>query len=283
MTSPAFVRLYPGDPSSPRLDAAPPHDALWFVFQDQNLVVRRVEGGRALALPTGAEEVLVKGGATPPMVLGSLGGRACVACALPPDARLPEGYTSVGLRALFGALDAASYDVAGYAAQMVYWQRSSGFCALCGGATEAVAREWSKRCAGCGHVAYPRVSPCVIVLIHDGDRALLTHKPGWGPMYSLVAGFVEPGESLEDCLVREVLEEVGASVDDLRYFGSQPWPFPHQLMVGYFARYRGGELRLDTSELDAAAWFHVDALPPLPGPLSIARQLIDAWITERRS
>jgi NAD+ diphosphatase len=189
----------------------------------------------------------------------------------------------MGLRGLFAELDPGLYWVAGYAAQMVYWQRASAFCAFCGGRGEPVAGEWSKRCEACGHVAYPRVSPCVIVLVHDDDRVLLTHKPGWGPMNSLIAGFVEPGESLEECLVREVREEVGAEVDDIRYFGSQPWPFPHQLMVGYFARYRGGELRIDTTELDGAAWFHVGDLPPLPGKLSIARQLLDAWIASRRS
>jgi NAD+ diphosphatase len=131
-------------------------------------------------------------------------------------------------------------------------------------------------------VTYPHVSPCVIVLIHDGEHILLTHKPGWGPMHSIVAGFVEPGESLEECLVREVREEVGAEVDEVRYFHSQPWPFPHQLMIGFFARYIGGEIRPDPSELDVARWFHVDELPAIPPPLSIARRMIDAWVASLR-
>jgi NAD+ diphosphatase len=118
----------------------------------------------------------------------------------------------------------------------------------------------------------------VIVLIHDGgDRALLTTKSGWGKRYSLVAGFVEPGETLEACVAREVREEVGVEVEELRYVGSQPWPFPHQLMVGFMARYAGGEIAIDTAELTDAAWFSRDALPELPPPFSIARQIIELW------
>jgi NAD+ diphosphatase len=124
---------------------------------------------------------------------------------------------------------------------------------------------------------YPPVNPCTITLVHDGERILLTHKDGWGPRYGLVAGFVEPGESLEDNLRREVAEEVGVQVGRIDYFRSQPWPYPHQIMVGFFAEYAGGEVRIDRDELDDARWFHVDALPQIPPPLSIARQLINTW------
>lgn len=273
MTSPAFVRA-----SSPAV-ADPPEEALWFAFQGPNMLVRKDAAGAVLR---GGVEALGGLSASAPLMLGALRGVPCVACSIDEGTALPEGFSALGLRALFSEIDADSHAVAGYAFEMVYWQRASLFCAFCGGSTEQVASEWSKRCTRCGHVAYPHVSPCVIVLIHDGDRVLLTHKPGWGPMNSVIAGFVEPGESLEECLAREVREEVGAEVDEIRYFGSQPWPFPHQLMVGFFARYRGGELRIDTNELDAAAWFHVDDLPPLPGRLSIARQLLDTWIASRK-
>jgi NAD+ diphosphatase len=183
---------------------------------------------------------------------------------------------------LFGQLDDFSYGLAGYAAQLLYWQRTSCFCGICGQRTESVSGDWGKRCTNCGHTTYPRVSPAVLALIHDGERILLVHKPGFGDMYSIIAGFVEPGESLEECVQREVYEEVGVDVSAISYVGSQPWPFPHQLMIGYTAQYAGGEICIDTTELDVAQWFHVDALPSLPGPLSLSRQMIDAWARVQR-
>jgi NAD+ diphosphatase len=118
------------------------------------------------------------------------------------------------------------------------------------------------------------------VLIHDGPRALLTTKTGWGKRYSLVAGFVEPGETFEECVVREVREEVGVEVDRLRYLKSQSWPFPHQVMVGFLAAYAGGEIVLDTAELADARWFDRNDLPELPQPYTISRQIIDYWLAE---
>jgi NAD+ diphosphatase len=276
MTTAAFLRSNP--PASKPLG----EEAIWLVFRGQEMLVRQSPGG--VAPPRGDEAAVadlpLRGG---PLFLGRLSGVACLAVDFDETAAVPPDLRSMGLRALFAELPPDLYSIAGYAFQMLYWQRSSSFCALCGGPASPADAEWSKRCERCGHIAYPRVSPCVIGLIHDGDRVLLSHKPGWGPMNSLIAGFVEPGESLEECLAREVLEEVGVEIDDIRYFGSQPWPFPHQLMVGFFARYTKGEIQIDKNELDAAAWFHVDSLPQLPGPLSIARQLLDAWIASRRT
>jgi len=122
----------------------------------------------------------------------------------------------------------------------------------------------------------------VLALVHDGgDRILLASKPGWGDRYSILAGFVLPGESVEECVHREVAEEVSVAITDLRYEGSQPWPFPHQLMIGFSARYVSGEIGLDEEELDRAAWFHVRDLPGLPPPVSLSRQMIDAWVRSR--
>jgi NAD+ diphosphatase len=144
-------------------------------------------------------------------------------------------------------------------------------------------REWARLCPNCGHQRYPQVSPAVLALVHDGgDRILLAHKPGWGDRYSILAGFTLPGESLEECVYREVEEEVGIEVTDLVYQGSQPWPFPQQLMIGFIARYTRGEIRLDEEELDHAAWFDVHELPSLPPPLSLSRQIIDAWRQSRQ-
>ena len=176
---------------------------------------------------------------------------------------------------------------AGFGAELIHWLRTSRFCPRCAGPTTTDGNDWGRRCPRCTFQHYPRVSPCVIVLIHDdgstkdgdGPRLLLVRQPRFPPgFFGLVAGFVEPGESLEECLVREVAEEVNLQVGDLRYFRSQPWPFPHQLMVGYFARYLGGELRPDPTELAEAAWFKPDALPGTPPPISVAGQLIDAYL-----
>jgi NAD+ diphosphatase len=268
-----FVRVYP--PTQPATGPL-----RWFVFQSQNVLVQRIEG-RGVMLPQGDAEALALLAPQSPLYIGDLDGVPCVASEIDEGSTLPEGMEALGLRQLFGQVSQEEFTIAGYAVQLLYWQRSGRFCGLCGSPTEPVEREWGKRCTRCAHTSYPHVSPCVIVLIHDGDRVLLSHKPGWGPMRSIIAGFVEPGESLEECLVREAREEVGVEVDEIRYFSSQPWPFPHQLMVGFFARYAGGEVRPDPSELDEAAFFHVDALPQLPMPLSIARQMLDAWVRSR--
>ena len=133
------------------------------------------------------------------------------------------------------------------------------------------------RCPACGLLAYPRLSPAIMVLVRDGERLLLARSPRFKPgVYSALAGFVEPGETLEQCAVREVREEVGIEIANLRYFASQPWPFPNSLMIAFFADYAGGDLRLDPVEIEAAEWFTPDNLPILPEPISISRRLIDA-------
>ncbi|MFN7950470.1 MAG: NAD(+) diphosphatase [bacterium] len=269
-----FERAYP--PTLPAAGAA-----RWLVFRGEELVVS--ECGTTVELLTGDALGCGLGAEVREIVhLGRLDGVSCLAGSVPGDAHLDEGLRTMDLRTLFEHLPADLYAVAGYAYQLVRWQRASRFCAFCGAATGPVEGEWGRRCGGCNHVTYPHVSPCVIVLIHDGgDRLLLAHRRGRGAMRSLIAGFLEPSESLEEALRREVREEVGLEIDDIRYFASQPWPFPHQLMVGFFARHAGGEVRPDGDELDEARWYDVDDLPTLPGPISIARRLIDAFVTDR--
>jgi NAD+ diphosphatase len=136
-------------------------------------------------------------------------------------------------------------------------------------------------CPACGLLAYPRLAPAMITLVTRGDRALLARGVQWNvPMYSCVAGFVEPGESLEGAVVREVREEVGIDVTNVRYQGSQPWPFPHSLMLGFRAEHADGEIVCDATEIADAGWYGRDELPMIPPGISIARKLIDAWIAE---
>lgn len=275
---PIFLRAYP--PAEP-----PPGPALWLPLRAGELLVRERDGGIAPA--RGEESALGlladAVGPGPPLFLGTLDGTPCLACEVDPAVEIPPGWRAVALRELFGRLDDATYALAGYASQVLGWRRASRFCPVCGRSTAVVPGTWGRACPGCGHTRYPPVSPAVLVLIHDGDRVLLAQQPGWGRRYSLIAGFVEPGESLEECARREVFEEVGVEVDDPVYAGSQPWPFPHQVMIAFLARYAGGDLRLDPAELADAAWFPSDALPELPGPLSLSRQTIDAWVAARRA
>ena len=255
-------------------------NARWFVFLGDRFVV--VEQGGAVHLPDTAALALL--GLQPEWsaLLGTLADVAYFVGALPNQA-LPSTLQLVDLRQAYGLLTEQEYSIAGYAAQIAFWERTSRFCPVCATPTEPVNGERAKRCPACEFIQYPRISPAIIVLIHRPGQVLLTRKAEWPRnRYSLIAGFVEPGESLESCLHREVAEEVGVTVDSIRYLGSQPWPFPHQLMIGFTARYVSGDLTIDTQELEHAAWFDVDALPHLPPPQSIARRILDWHLLAQR-
>ena len=187
------------------------------------------------------------------------------------------------MRALFGLLDENLIWVAGRANQLVDWRRIHRYCGRCGHATEDKPDERARICPRCGLINYPRLSPAIIVAVVKGDRILLARNKRFRrPFYSVLAGFVEPGETLEECVAREVGEEVGISLANIRYFGSQPWPFPNSLMVGFVAEHAGGEIAVDNRELTDARWFSAGNLPPIPPRISIARRLID-WFVETRS
>jgi NAD+ diphosphatase len=164
----------------------------------------------------------------------------------------------------------------------VEWSRTHRFCGRCGTATEQSPGERAKRCPACGLLAFPRLAPAVITLVERGDEVLLANGVSFGaPTYSCLAGFVEPGENLEEAVRREVGEEVGVQLGDVRYFASQPWPFPHSLMVGFQATWAAGEIEIDPEEIVDAGWFRADAMPLIPPGLSIARWLIDDWLRRR--
>lgn len=208
--------------------------------------------------------------------LGRLDGIDCVGVALADDAAPPPGFALAGLRALFLQVPEPLLAIAARAFQIVEWDRTHRYCGRCGHPTRDKPGERAKQCETCGYVAYPRISPAMMVLVTRGRELLLARANRFAAsMYSALAGFVEPGEAIEDCVHREVHEEVGIDVTDLRYFASQSWSFPHSLMIAYTAQYAGGELRPDPSEIADVQWFGVDALPDLPTPLSIARQLIE--------
>ncbi|UQA63366.1 NAD(+) diphosphatase [Polyangium aurulentum] len=273
-TSPRF-RAHPGP-----LPPAP--DARWFAFRGNDLLVRVLpEGGpHGYEVPVAADASALPAPPVRTQPLGWIDGIPCHSVELPEDAPEREGHAYVSLRRLYGRADAAVFEAAGTAYQVQYWDRTHQFCSVCAAQLTLAEGERSKRCPRCAHQFFPKVTPATIVLVEDGPRILMTRAPRFPPgMYGLVAGFVESGESLEACVAREVAEETGISISDITYFGSQPWPFPHQVMVGFVARYAGGAIVVNKDELEEAAWFHRDALPNLPPPLSIARQLVDAWLS----
>lgn len=198
----------------------------------------------------------------------------------PFDAPFP-GLIFSDLRRLMATLDPEVWNVAGRATQITDWYRDHQHCGRCGAQMEMLATERSMKCPVDGLTSYPRLSPAVIVLVeHEDGRALLARNVAWPqPMYSTLAGFVEPGESLEDCIHREIKEEVGIDVGDIRYFNSQPWPFPNSLMLGFIARYVGGDITPAPDEIADAQFFGRDELPMIPPRASIARALIDDWLS----
>jgi NAD+ diphosphatase len=251
----------------------------WFAFRGSELLVR-VED-RAARLPREQELEL---SLVDPHPVGELLGEVCWAVELDAAAEPPEGMSFQGLRRLWGLLPEEAWRLAGRAVQIVEWDRNHRFCGRCGTPTERQTKERSRVCPRCGLQHFPRLSPAVITLIEDGDRILLARSPHFAPgVYSTLAGFVEPGESLEEAVVREVREEVGVELADLRYFSSQPWPFPNSLMVGFVARYAEGEIRLQEDEIEDARWFTADDLPLLPSPMSIARRLIEDFLARTTS
>jgi len=247
----------------------------WLIVQNQGLIV--VPDGVRFRLPDGELPAGFEGKLERPLWLGTYGGTPCWVAALAKDAPLPPGFHRETLIPMQGTrLPDDLLSLGGMAMQALHWEKTSGHCPRCGERTERIEGEWGKRCAGCQYEHYPHLHPAVIILVLDGDRCLLTRKPVWAPgRYSLVAGFVDNGESLEGAVAREVKEEVGVDVKDIQYVGSQNWPFPSQLMVGFVAAYAGGEVAIDREELEDARWFSRDDLPDGPSRHSIARFILD--------
>lgn len=215
-----------------------------------------------------------------PVTIPTADGVTCHAYDLPEAVEAPPETELVGLRALHALVPEAQFRAAGTAVQKLEWLRTHGFCSRCGSPSERHPREEARLCPACGHVQYPRLAPAVIVLVEREGEMLLARSPHFADgVYSTLAGFVEPGESLEEAVQREIFEEVGVHVGDIRYFGSQPWPFPHSLMIGFTARWTSGDIRMDPEEIEDAAWFTADRLPPrLPTSFSIARRLVDDFL-----
>ena len=195
-----------------------------------------------------------------------------------------EAFSLMGLRSLMGRFDDELLKVAGVASQILDWDRNHQYCGRCGTPTRPSEKERSRTCPNCSLTAYPRISPAIIVAVLKGDKILLGHnrRHRESRVFSVLAGFVEPGESLEECVQREVMEEAAIELQNITYFASQPWPFPDSLMVAFTAEYKSGEINVDGDEIMEADWFDKDHLPSIPPHGTIARRLID-WFAVTRS
>jgi NAD+ diphosphatase len=249
----------------------------WFVFGLNKLLIKETD--KKPDIPFSVSPV--EWGLFPFRIqyLGTLQGSPCYSAEVPPETRAPEGMSFRDLRSLWGALDEDLFLLAGKAIQIVSWDQTHQYCGRCGLKTETVPGERAKKCPVCGLLSYPRLSPATITAIFKDNKILLTHNTAFrGNVHSLIAGFVEPGETLEECIRREILEEVGLQVKNIQFFGSQPWPFPNSLMIGFTADYAGGELLVDGKEISQAGWFDVSHMPELPSKMSIAREIIDSYV-----
>ncbi len=249
--------------------------ALWFAFHKSELLIAQSENEPRL--PDCRDPAELGLASARHLYLGTMNGRHCYVCELARADQLPAGHALQGLRAVMGSTNPALGTLAGRAYQIIEWDRNHQFCSRCGTPTEVRSGERSRVCPQCRYTTYPPVSPAIMILIIRGREILLARKKDWpAGRYSALAGFVEPGEELEDTVRRETREEVGLEIENLRYFGSQPWPFPHQLMIAFTADYAGGEITPDGVEIEEAAFFDVEQLPNLPAGISISRRMIDA-------
>jgi NAD+ diphosphatase len=249
---------------------------LGFVMRGNEIALKNIGNGYGIPL---FSEIQASGIAiSRPHYFGLMDGRACFLAEFDQSV-IPEGFALKGIGELFVLLVSDWILVAGCAAQLFRWDKSHRYCGQCGRPMEDKSDERAKQCLSCNRVYYPRLSPAIIVAVSREDKLLLA-RSGRFPVnfYSVLAGFVEPGETLEECIVREVYEEVGIWVNNIRYFGSQPWPFPDSLMLGFTAEYESGEIQIDGSEIIDANWFSIDDFPDIPPEISIARRLIDRHV-----
>lgn len=255
----------------------PPADgeALWFIFSDNQLLV----GEDKKTLPPHHEVSLQR-----TLYLGTLKGINLFAGEVNLKTSAPSGWIWSSLRELYPTFNEAEYAIAGYAMQLIHWDRTNTFCGTCGARTIACEHERCRKCKSCGHLAYPKLSVAILALVKRGNQILLARSPQFQKgFYSILAGFLNPNETLEQCVMREVLEEVGIQVNNVQYFASQPWPFSYSLMLGFTCEWQEGEIQIDSSEIEEAAWFDASNLPPLPSAYSLSRILIDEFIKASRS
>jgi NAD+ diphosphatase len=262
-------------PGVPRYFSHQLEPGYWAIIQDNNVILHAGETGPTLPMGTLPDWLAVP---AEPLAIGLWLGRPLRIFSVDKSCNVQPPFIAEALNAAVQTMDDATLGIGGLARQILHWEQQSRFCSLCGGETGPFSREWGRTCSVCRAKQFPRISPCAIVLVRRADEVLLVRNAAWpAGRYSMAAGFLNLGESLEECAAREVKEETGIDITDIRYLGSQSWPFPSQLMAGFVAEYAGGEIVVDHSELEDARWFKVSALPALPPRRSIARRIIDTF------
>jgi len=251
------------------------NNVYWFIFFNDQLLLQKK--GETYTIPYSINSPVTVKNVLEVNLLEDM--PACTASMDTPLEETAE-YLPMGLRASYDYLDPVLHKLAGKAYELIYWDQHSRFCPSCGTKT-VMQTTISKQCPNCKYEIYPVVSPAILVLIRKGDAILLVHARNFrGSFYGLVAGFLETGETLEECVRREVMEETGLEINNITYFGNQPWPYPSNLMVGFIADYVSGTIRLQDEELSEGAFFTKDNLPELPRKLSLARKMIDWWLEQ---
>lgn len=253
----------------------------WFIFAGSKLLV--ADDGTSATVPLVCSPGDIPLAVTRKLYIGTSEGMECWAAEVTDKSAAPSGWQFRGLRSVYGGLPDKLFKMAMTSVHLVEWDKTNHYCGRCGSILTMRSDVRAKECSACGGLVFPRISPAIIVAIERDDKLLLARAARFAEeLYSVLAGFVEPGETLEEAVYREVREEVGITVKNVRYFGSQPWPFPDSLMVGFTADYGAGELSIDGNEIVEARWFAVDDLPAIPGSISIARQLIDSFIARHQ-
>lgn len=247
----------------------------WVLIQDGKLILQAGQGMPALPFGDLGDWLAVP---AEPLVIGLWRGRPLRVLTVEAGCHIPAPFMVEALNAAVQTMDNATLGIGGLARQILHWEQQSRFCGLCGGRNHPFSREWGRHCSVCNARQFPKISACAIVLVRRDDELLLVRNAQWpAGRYSLAAGFLNVGESLEDCAAREVREETGIEISNIRYVGSQSWPFPSQIMAGFVASYSSGDLIVDHDELEDARWFPISRLPALPPTRSIARRIIDSF------
>lgn len=258
-------------------------DAYWLVFSGDRIVSFEQKPGmilsqwQALEFAHEYQDQIIQ--------IGEHQSKPCYAVDMQSEQLDESQFSTFSLRSFFMHNDADLFNIVARAWQVVLFRRTHKFCGKCGSDTKQIDWEMAMQCHRCGHRCYPRISPCIIVAIQHQGKILLAQGPSQRErkMWSTLAGFVESGENLEQAVHREVFEEVGVKIKNLEYFGSQPWPFPHSLMVGYLADFDSGDIQVDGKEIIEAHWFDLNELPFVPPNLSIAGQLIEECMRRNSS
>ena len=252
--------------------------AWWFAIQDDKVLVQ--QNSNEATIPRIVDFVELGLPVLRQHYLGRLDGCHCYTVEVTEGTAPPQAMAFEGLRKIYGRMNEDLFSLAGRALQIIDWDRTHRFCGRCGSETRTHVTERAKECPNCGLLHFPRLAPAIIVLVRRDQEILLARARRFTTaMYSTLAGFVEPGETLEEAVMREVKEESGITVKDIRYFGSQPWPFPHSLMIGFTANYASGQITLNDAENVDLGWYTAKNLPPqLPSEMSIAHMLIDSFL-----